>query len=128
MNYMNYHPTVIATSRIGSAVLTSLEDVARFIFTDGIAGDIHIVDTNGKVLLTTNGVFIDYAWDDEYKQALFDVIGIRQKRVYDYINKLFGSPTKEERLTRFAMDHSHVGLDSYVDDDDEKEVFRNFLD
>lgn len=128
MNYKNYHPTMIATSRIGSAVLNSLEEVARFIFTDGIAGDIHIVDTKGKVLLTTNGIFIDYAWDDEYKQALFEVIGRKQKRVCNYINSMFGFESSESLLARFALDNSREDLHGCSDDCDEKEVFRNFLD
>lgn len=128
MNYMNYHPTVIATSRIGSAVLNSLEEVAQFVFTDGIAGDIHIVDTSGKVLLTTNGVFIDYVWDEEYKQALFEVIGRRQKQIVDFIKELFEPETKEARLSRFALDNSYESKHCFAGDDDEKEVFRNYLD
>ncbi|MBQ6153155.1 MAG: hypothetical protein IJJ15_05365 [Ruminococcus sp.] len=68
MSYLQNHPTLIAVSRCGSEVLKRFEDVADHILNVGLSGDIYFIDTNGEIFMTTNGIFVDYAIDEEYEK------------------------------------------------------------
>ena len=57
MTYTNNHPTLIATSRCGSQVLNDLDSVAEYILKEGVHGDIHMIDIEGNLFMTTNGIF-----------------------------------------------------------------------
>ena len=141
MKYMNDHPMVIATSRLGCDVLNSLEEVVHFIFTEGITGDVHMADTEGKVFLTTNGIFIDYVWSEEYRKALFEYIGGKQKHVIKYIEKMFENSSKANRIGSYVLENAcceddedeeddeyvETFIEEYVDDNEE-ERFHNYLD
>lgn len=141
MTYTNNHPTLIATSRCGSQVLNDLDSVAEYILKEGVHGDIHMIDTEGNLFMTTNGIFIDYLADNEYRAELLETLIPMQREVLSFIDMLFKPLSKAEVLSIFASENASQQEDDTDDDDDgesdeedsgsdscEAECFHNFLD
>ena len=138
MTYKNNHPTLIATSRCDSKVLKSIDSVAAYIMNAGLCGDIHMIDTDGNLFLTTNGIFIDYTVDDSYRQELLETLDPMQQVVCEFTFRCSKPLTKAEVLEIFATDNApdKEEEDSDEEDDedsseknsDETERFHNFLD
>ena len=141
MTYTNNHPTLIATSRCGSQVLNSIDDVAGYIMNAGVCGDVHMIDTDGNLFLTTNGIFIDYTADNEYRKELIEVLESIQHVTLEFITRCTMPLSKAEVLSIFASENASQQEDDTDDDDDdesdeedsgsdscEAECFHNFLD
>lgn len=138
MTFKNNHPTLIATSRCDSKVLKSIDAVAAYIMNAGMCGDIHMIDTEGNLFLTTNGIFIDYTVDDDYRQELLETIDPMQQVVCEFTFRCSKPLTKAEVLEIFATNNApdRVEKDPEEEDDedsddkdsDEAECFHNFLD
>ncbi len=65
---------LIGRSVIGNKNLRSIEDVAQFICSHGIYGDLRIVTEDGETLIKTNQIYITNCADAEYLDELNKIL------------------------------------------------------
>lgn len=66
----NSHPTLFGHSPRCQKKLNSVKEVASFIFTEGLKGDVLITTSDGAPFISTMGIFIDKIASMEYREAL----------------------------------------------------------
>ena len=66
------HPTLYGYSDTMQKKLTSVKEVAEFIYTEGLKGDVLITTSDGTPFISTFGIFLNRIADMDYRDALLE--------------------------------------------------------
>ena len=66
------HPKLYGYSDTVQKELTSVKEVAEFIYTEGLKGDVLITTRDGKPFISTFGIFLNRIADMDYRNALLE--------------------------------------------------------
>ena len=69
------HPTLYGYSDTLQKELTTVKEVAEFIYTEGLKGDVLITTSDGMPFISTFGIFLNRIADMDYRVALLDLAG-----------------------------------------------------
>ena len=77
----NKYTNLIGYSENTVKDLHSIEEVAEFICEEGLTGDVEIITSDGELLITTYGIYLDKVKDAEYRDKLVEVLVPMQKKL-----------------------------------------------
>lgn len=66
------HPTLYGYSDTMQKELTSVREVAEFIYQEGLNGDVMITTSDGTPFISTFGIFLNRIADMDYRNALLE--------------------------------------------------------
>lgn len=66
------HPTLYGYSDTNEKELSSVKEVAEFIYTEGLKGDVLITTSDGTPFISTFGIFLNRIADMDYRDALLE--------------------------------------------------------
>lgn len=66
------HPTLYGYSDTVQKKLTSMKEVAEFIYNEGLKGDVLITTSDGTPFISTFGIFLNRIADMDYRNALLE--------------------------------------------------------
>lgn len=95
----NSHPKLIGHFNGRNKCLHSVEDVARFICTDGMRGDVSVTYDDGRPFLDTCYIYLKNIADKTYREELLKVLTPMQIKIE---NKEKNSMNEYEHLRRLA--------------------------
>lgn len=75
------YPLLLGYSSKGMQELRGIQEVADFICTEGLEGDLLITQENGDYFLDTFGIYINRIADMEYRLALLEVLIPMQRKL-----------------------------------------------
>lgn len=74
MDVSDKYPLLVGHSLTGTTNLRGLQEVADFICTHGLYGDLMITTSDGQPFISTFGIYIDRIADMEYREQLLKVL------------------------------------------------------
>lgn len=77
----NKYTNLIGYSENTVKDLHSVEEVAEFICEEGLSGDVEIITSDGDLLVSTYGIYLDKVSDADYRSELVKVLVPMQKKL-----------------------------------------------